>query len=352
MRVIDVRNVNVALAQGIAHLLKDGEDSGSRNGAVLVSPTPVTTVYHSPLERVLFGATRDANPFFHLMESLWMLAGRNDLAFPQYFNKRFGEYSDDGKTVHGAYGHRWRAHFGYDQLELVAHELRNNPASRRCVVQMWDATPLTNEDSTALKFGADDLNLALTGGKDVPCNTTIYFRINEGKLDMTVCCRSNDIIWGAYGANAVHMSILQEYVAAMVKIPVGTYYQVSNNYHAYTDVYNREQLKLIADESIAENLYITGAAFPSPSVLPYPLVSTPVYKWNTDLADFLDEPMRGKTYGDDFFNLIAAPMYAAWNARKNKLGNGAEELSRMANSDWKVACEQWVSRREVNRASN
>lgn len=349
MRVIEARNVHVALAQGIDHLLRTGESGGSRNGDVLVSPTPVCTVYHSPTERVLFGATRDANPFFHLMESLWMLAGRNDLAFPQQFNKRFGEYSDDGKTVHGAYGHRWRAHFGYDQLEVIALELRNNPTSRRCVLQMWDAMPATRyvHEGTLEMYGANDLNLAMSGGKDVPCNTNIYFRVNEGKLDMTVCCRSNDIIWGAYGANAVHMSVLMEYMAAYIGVPVGTYYQISNNYHAYTNVYDRAKLAMIAKESIAQNVYITSEAFPNPLAYPYPIISTPISKWNADLADFLDHPLEGHLFNDKFFTEIAAPMYAAWNTRKAKLGSGLNEIAMMANSDWKMACQQWIHRREV-----
>lgn len=349
MRVIEVRNVHVALAQGIAHLLKDGVPNESRNGAVLVAPTPVCTVYHSPLERVLFGSIRDANPFFHLMEALWMLAGRNDLKFPAMFNKRFKEYSDDGEKVHGAYGHRWRAHFGYDQLEVIVRELRSNPASRRCVLQMWDATPATRKfrDNEMDTYGANDLNLAMSGGKDVPCNTHIYFSIVNGKLDMTVCCRSNDIIWGAYGANVVHMSILMEYMAAAIRVPVGNYYQISNNFHAYTDVYDLEKLDKMADESIAQNLYIISDTNP---VRPYPLISTPIGKWHNDLADFLDEPLKGHTYGDEFFNMVAQPMYAAWNTRKSKLGNGLNELSLMADCDWKAACVQWVLRREPKHA--
>ena len=43
------------------------------------------------------------------------------------------------------------------------------------------------------------------------------------------------MIWGAYGANAVHMSILLEYMAARIDCAVGTYYQFSNNLHAYVD---------------------------------------------------------------------------------------------------------------------
>ena len=68
---------------------------------------------------------------------------------------------------------------------------------------------------------------------DIPCNTNIYFKIREGELQMTVCNRSNDMIWGAYGANAVHMAVLQEYVAAQLDVPMGKYYQISDSFHVY-----------------------------------------------------------------------------------------------------------------------
>src|SRR5882724_1362648 len=184
------RNVNAALADGIMYLRTSGITQTSRNGPVLVAPEPVLTVYRKPQERVLFSPRRDANPFFHLMEALWMLAGRNDLAWPLYFNSKFGAYSDDGVTVHGAYGDRWRVGMGFDQLIPIANELKNNPESRRCILQMWDATQEAGQ--------YNDLYKAIGGGKDVPCNTHVYFLVQDGgTLDMTVCCRSNDIILGA-----------------------------------------------------------------------------------------------------------------------------------------------------------
>ena len=33
----------------------------------------------TPTKELLFDPDRDANPFFHFMEGLWMLAGFNDL---------------------------------------------------------------------------------------------------------------------------------------------------------------------------------------------------------------------------------------------------------------------------------
>lgn len=339
---LKVRNVNEAISRGIHHLIVKGIKEESRNGTVLVAPTPVMTIYEKPCERVLFSPLRDANPFFHLMESLWMLAGRDDVAFPATFNKRFTEYSDDGETVHGAYGERWRRNFGYDQLQIISDELIKNPASRRCVLAMWDACP-------PAAMGSDDLRLAVSGGKDVPCNTHIYFDVRDNKLNMTVCCRSNDIIWGAYGANAVHMSILQEYMAKSVGVEVGLYRQFSNNYHAYTDVYHTELLNSISIEAHRTNYYQKPLSIEQPAVAPYPLISTDVASWDKDLHKFLDDPLSGYVYHDPFFKQVAEPMWSAWMVRKDKQGDPMEHVRAIVAEDWKLACAQWITRREEKK---
>lgn len=348
MKVIKVRNVNEAVHTGIRYLLDNGIVEPSRNGAVLVAPEPVTTVYSNPTQRVLFSPMRDANPFFHLMESLWMLAGRNDLTFPSMFNTRFKEYSDDGKIAHGAYGHRWREHFGYDQVQVIIKELKANPATRRCVLQMWDASP--NEEYEDDFNGADDLHLAMSGGKDVPCNTHIYFDVRGGKLNMTVCCRSNDIIWGAYGANAVHMSVLQEFTASAVGVHVGVYRQISNNFHVYTDVYGLKKLSSLSADAFYTNYYNPytdiDVDVELDAVKPYPLISTSAEAWLEDLDNFFANRSCPFPYKDDFFNHVARPMYLAWQQRKNKEGNGMEFINAVAAEDWKLACTEWIQRRE------
>ena len=219
MHVIRARNVNDALQQGLQHLSNYGIKRDSRNGPVLLSPEPVTTVYSKPLERVLFWPERDANPFFHLYESLWMLAGRNDVEPVARFAKQMLQYSDDGKVFHGAYGYRWRNWFQFDQLKSIAESLSKNKDDRRQVLQMWD--PKADLGRT---------------GKDFPCNVSATFQINvDGALDLCVFCRSNDIVWGAYGANAVHFSFLLEYMARWIGVPVGRYSQISINYHGYLE---------------------------------------------------------------------------------------------------------------------
>jgi len=181
---------------------------------------PVTTVYEHPEERVVFHEARDYNVAFVLYEALWMLAGRQDVAPLLRYVKDFDKYSDDGKTLHGAYGYRW-LHTGVkDQLAIIADRLRRDPLDRRAVLQIWDSR--------------QDLGV---NSKDIPCNLTVTFQTDHnGHLDMVVFCRSNDMIWGAYYANAFHFSLLQEYMSRWIGCPVGTYTQISVNYHAYLDI--------------------------------------------------------------------------------------------------------------------
>jgi len=334
MQVIEVRNVQDALILGVDLLHIEDCKSESRNGTVYEATTPVTTVYQQPTERVLFWEERDANPFFHFMEALWMLEGRNDLAFVQGYNKGMEKYSDDGETLHGAYGWRWRSFFMYDQLPIIINRLKEDPSDRRSVLQMWD--PI------------EDLNRK---GVDVPCNTSIYFKIdNLERLQMTVCNRSNDIIWGAYGANVVHMSMLQEYMAAAIGVPVGVYYQVSDNYHAYSEVFEEILQKFIERDAldfytqrslISSNPYIIG------EVQPYPMVNTGIQTWELDLLGFLDRtPFEDMVFKDSFFNEVAVPIQDSWWLHKlGKTDEAMIEIQKCVASDWRKACWEWFGRR-------
>jgi hypothetical protein len=326
---ITADNVNQAYSAALHWLGIAGIAETSRNGAVLVAPGPVITTYLNPACRVLFSPMRDANPFFHLMESLWMLAGKNDVEFPATFNRRFTEYSDNGETINGAYGHRWREWFNYDQIDVIVSELLRNPDSRRCVLSMWD--------------GGDDLrNLK---SKDVPCNTHAYFDLRNGGLNMTVCCRSNDAVWGAYGANVVHFSILQEYIAAHVGASIGVYRQMSNNLHIYTDRFPHDKLFIMAQDAACSDAYIVAD-----KIRPIPIISDPD-AWDDDLHRFMSDPGGDTTYKEPFFDTVAAPMYAAWMDRKYSESNGLASAESIVAPDWRKACVAWILRREKTNES-
>lgn len=231
MRVLNVRNAHDALPRALKLLEQEGQLRESRNGPVLYLG-PVTVHYEQPLERVIFWPERDANPFFHLYESLWMLAGRNDVAPLARYVKKNLDYSDNGVTLHGAYGYRWRKHFlagTKDQLKIIASRLQGDPTDRRCVLQMWDAEEdlHTNQEIEYIRPKV---------GKDFPCNTIATFQRGiEGELNLTVFNRSNDLVFGMLGANCVQFGTLLEYMANWIQCPVGYYEQVTVNLHGYLD---------------------------------------------------------------------------------------------------------------------
>ena len=101
---IEARNVNDAFEQGVRLLEACGAPTPGRAGPTIEAPSAVATVYQRPVERVLFHPARDANPFLHFFEALWMLAGRVDLKFMEHLQPRFKDYSDNGVVLQGAYG--------------------------------------------------------------------------------------------------------------------------------------------------------------------------------------------------------------------------------------------------------
>jgi thymidylate synthase len=373
MKVIYANNPDHGLETALRSIIHEGATCDSRNGPVLRFRTPVTSVYNTPRHRVSFNKVRDANPFLHLMESLWMLAGRNDVEFAAYYAKQMLQYTDDGKTLNGAYGYRWRKHFGYDQLEAVIEELKKTKGnSRRCVIQMWDASRdfYPGEDSWAVKRESDLLNQT---SKDLPCNTALMFDAQLGHLDMTVVNRSNDTIWGCYGANAVHFSFLLEYMADRIGIPVGTYYQVSNNLHAYLefDITKR----FIAWDQQTQHATIDDDAFqPEPDfgiATPYTAhlihsmaLNAGITGWDDELHHLVDNyrTTEYSRYSIAFFDLVAAPMCAAYNCYKSNgpeaglavLSTANEKYKRTLSidvaNDWILAGARWLRRRpSINR---
>jgi thymidylate synthase-like protein len=351
IRHIEAKSVGDALHQGLHHLIGFGVPEPSRNGDVIVSPMPVVTTYARPLNRVLVNPLRDANPFFHLFESLWMLAGRNDLAFPQKFVSTFGQFSDDGETLHGAYGFRWRESFGFDQLSVIVAELIANPKTRRCVLAMWNADC----------EGAADLQRAIGGGKDVPCNVTATFDTIGDVLNLNVFCRSNDAVLGAAGANAVHFSFLLEYMALMTGIPMGVYRQFSMNYHVYTDLYPNLKLETVkqvaelADAALSTDVYSGAGPLRSrdwsagqvrhvaPLMLPGEAQS-----FHEDLEAFME--FDNDEFESSFFVNVVKPMYDTWSAWKGKAFEAADQLTLTIRADdWRLAAQDWLTVRGRRR---
>lgn len=349
METFKVKNVHEALPEVLRGLEVYGVSKETRNGTVTMFDGPVAVEYEKPTERVMFWPERDANPFFHFFESLWMLGGRRDVGMMSYFLPSISKYSDDGLLFHGAYGYRWRAAFQVDQIQEVIRGLRRDPLSRRFVLQMWDAK---------LDLGKD--------GKDLPCNLSITVQINHaGELDITVFNRSNDILWGALGANAVHFSMLQEYLAGRISVPVGRYWQISSNFHCYMDA-TYEKCRVLA-QGARDPLHKYGKYNPYDllrKIAVYPMAADSKGVWDAELEKFLkyvsgfimESPHRplpnAWDFGKPYFCYLAVPLFRAFAKYKtlpapDKYDEALEGLKAVGDCDWKVAASEWLERRKV-----
>lgn len=331
MQVLTVRNVHEALPKAMKILQQVGVRQGSRNGEVIRAPGPVTTEYVLPAERVIFWPQRDANPFFHLFEALWMLIGANKVEPLTRYAKNMANYADDDQ-MHGAYGHRWRFAFGVDQLDVIVRRLQQNPLDRQCVLQMWD---------TGFDLDADK--------RDLPCNVIATFQFDTNhRLELNVFNRSNDIIWGCYGANAVHFAFLHEYIAYRINAIMGQYRQISVNWHAYTEVYWPLAKKLPSADAYGwiDNPYAGGR------VRPAPLEGDEVDRLiQIIVTDATTEMMRqselemAPPWAKNFYAVLRAHEFY----RNGDLEHACLALERADHwCDWVVAAKEWLMRRGNN----
>ena len=163
-------------------------------------------------------------------------------------------------------------------------------------------------------------------------------------LDLTVCCRSNDVVWGAYGANAVHFSFLQEYLAGRMGVGVGTMYQLSNNFHGYVS-----ELERLGE---SRRLFEEGID-PYENMAPCD-VGRSWDRWDEDLNLFMgwhDLQWRRPstfhpTFANDWFTHTAIHVTEAnrlW--RSGSMSHAMGHARDIGSPDWRAACVAWLERR-------
>lgn len=283
----------------------------TRNGPVYRIPDVCITEFVPKFQRVSLCPVRDANPFFHFFEALWILAGRSDVEFVAQFNPRMREFSDDDITFAGSYGRRYGQH-----LPKMVSLLSGDPATRRAII-------------------AGDVGLE---GKDVPCNFAIHFLVEKGSLNLYVFNRSNDLIWGLCGANAVHFSYILEYVARSTGLPRGNQVHISSNLHLYTELPGQRGLDML------KNL-------PTPPVYRPTAFSVPLCSardagfFRSELLGWLDNMDRRP--GSEYLGLVAYPAWLLW--KEHKAGNPATNAisGQIADPYWAMAMHNWIQRRRA-----
>jgi predicted nucleic acid-binding protein len=224
------------------------------------------------------------------------------------------------------------------------------------VLQMWDGD-------------ADPKQGLNPKSKDVPCNLTATFDAaqGDGRLHMTVFNRSNDIVWGATGANIVHFSILQEYVASALGMGMGVYEQISTNSHLYLELNEASKKVLAAHNSdpTRELRYVGKLSFLRDVNAPDEKTTE---SWQShfdlDIKDLMSnyDNAANVIFRTQFFKRVVQPVMVAFNLYKDddlegaltylhfraKEQESAEEPWYVWH-DWNIAAYQWIQRRVQQR---
>lgn len=183
--------------------------------------------------RLCFLKERNINPFFAYSEFSWIIEGSNLLKPLQYYIKNYDKFSNDGETLDGAYGFRLINYFKINQVEKAIKELMENRTSRRVVLTM---------------YSPEDLN---KNSNDIPCNTTIYLKIKNNKLNITILNRSNDLFLGVpYNVFVFYM--LQVYIADKLKCDLGTQTHFTDSLHIYTR--DLDKIKQVLEKNSLEEV--------------------------------------------------------------------------------------------------
>ncbi|AJT68606.1 hypothetical protein T261_7004 [Streptomyces lydicus] len=194
-------------------LAKNGEKVSPRDMATR-EVRNVTMTLTQPRARLLYAPpARILNPAFAVAETVWHLSG-SDAPWIYDYNGRLRQYADDG-ILRGAYGPRMRNWAGeVDQLHRVVEILKDDPHSRRALIQLYDPA----RDAA--------------GHKDIPCTLGFRFHLRAGRLHMSTTMRGQDV-WIGMPYDLFFFTTLHELVAGWLGADLGEYHHQVGSLHIY-----------------------------------------------------------------------------------------------------------------------
>ncbi|GAA2651505.1 hypothetical protein GCM10010400_03640 [Streptomyces aculeolatus] len=210
------------LFAGAVTLAKSGEKVSPR-GMSTREVRDVHLLLTQPRARLLYAPpTRLVNPAFAVAETVWHLSG-SDAPWIFDYNARLRQYADDG-VLRGAYGPRMRNWAGrVDQLARVVEILKEDPDSRRALIQLYDPA----QDAA--------------GHKDVPCTLGFRFHLRNGRLHMATMMRGQDV-WIGMPYDVFFYSVLHELAAGWLDAKLGEFHLHIGSLHIYDEHVEQAEL--------------------------------------------------------------------------------------------------------------
>lgn len=250
-----INNEEIELLKLIEHVLKKGIRSGDRTGAGtlrtfghrlefnLENFPLMTTRRHSlkwifeELMWILRGETR-VDSLEKQGINIWTPNSRSEFILQQNLDIELEE-GDIGKS----YGYNMRIYSDekkYDQLQNVINLLKNNPESRRIIINLWNPS---NIKQSALP----------------PCLCWYQFFVRKTDIDIYLDCqamnRSSDIVV-AGGWNITTAALLTYILAKLCNYKPGTLIWLTGDTHIYLNNCNAAEQLILRTPNIFPKLFI------------------------------------------------------------------------------------------------
>ena len=163
-------------------------------------------------------------------ELLWFLKGESNIAYLKENGVSiWDEWADENGELGPVYGVQWRSWPSptgekIDQISQLIHDIKNNPDSRRLIVNAWNV--------------AEIQNMALP-----PCHAFFQFYVAKGKLSCQLYQRSADVFLGV-PFNIASYALLTMMVAQVCDLQVGDFVHTLGDAHLYSNHLEQTHLQL------------------------------------------------------------------------------------------------------------
>ncbi len=213
----------------INRVLAEGVDKGDRTG------TGTRSVFgHQMRFNLEEGFPLLTTKKLHLKsiiyELLWFLKGDTNAGYLQEHGVRiWNEWADANGDLGPIYGKQWRSWPDYnggtiDQISEVINTIKNNPDSRRIIVNAWNVAQI---DEMALP----------------PCHCFFQFYVADGRLSLQLYQRSADIFLGV-PFNIASYALLLMMVAQVTGLRAGDFVHTLGDAHIYSNHFEQARLQL------------------------------------------------------------------------------------------------------------
>ena len=163
-------------------------------------------------------------------ELLWFLDGDTNVKYLQDNGVRiWNEWADETGDLGPVYGKQWRSWTAkngetIDQIAQAIDLIKNNPNSRRIIVNAWNVGELSE--------------MAL-----MPCHTMFQFYVADGKLSCQLYQRSADCFLGV-PFNIASYALLTMMMAQVCQLQAGDFVHTLGDAHLYSNHLEQTQLQL------------------------------------------------------------------------------------------------------------